>query len=90
MPFAHKSRVFSVNLRPRLPAVLGLIQHLRRVNCPAPRLRDEVDHRDIRVQSDGVSRPVVAAVAGAIHRAIDVLITFDIKGIADDPAVQRV
>jgi hypothetical protein len=76
--------------RPRLPAVRGLIQRLRRVNCPALCLRDKVDHSDIRVQPDGVLRPVLAAVAGAIHRAIDVLITLDSKGIAGEPAVSRI
>src|SRR5260370_33188146 len=90
MTFTHKSLAFSVNLRPRLPAVHSLIQRLRRVNCPAPRLRDEVDHRDIRLQSDGVVRPALAAVAGAIDGAIDILITLDIKGIAGEPAMHRV
>ena len=77
------------HLRPRLPAVCGLVQELRRVNRPALRRRSKVEYGNICTEFDSVMRPVLSPIAGAVHRAIDIVIT-DIKAIADDPAVQRV
>ncbi len=77
-------------LRPRLPAVRGLVERLRRVNCPALRGRCKVERLHIRAQFDGVVRPVLAAIAGAIYRAIGVLIAPDIIGIVGGPAVSSV
>ncbi len=77
-------------LRPRLPAVRGLVERLRRVHCPALRGRCKVERLHIRAQFDGVVRPVLAAIAGAIDRALGVLIAPDIIGIVGDPAVSSV